>query len=259
MRRLALFLLAALAAPALAGSESLEELMGGRFEKAAETVAGKAVAGSEGPGVAHFSSEGAFLKWDATPSWDAPVSVGGKLLQNNASDKSGPISARDFLNRAHRVHAEGKGSYADHYAHAQDNLRRKKGGAEKDNYAGMSDHETKLNEGEGAFPSYAPFFAAKKDLGFGDLNELKGAAAAIKAVSDLLSGLSTDPTNGATQWRGDELEKFESRKTQLESAKTDITVLESWDLKGVYVKDYLVLKGPARLHIFFSVTRSPSN
>lgn len=260
MRLLALLCLAAAAVPAFAGndpSSRLEEMIGGKFADAAASAAGKAVSAAAVRSAAHFNADGSFSRWSGSPSWDAPVLVDGAVLLNNASDKRGPISVRDFLNRAHRVYAEGKGNFADQYAHAQDNVRRKKGGAEKDNFSGMSNYEKKLDEGEGAFPSYAAFFEAKKDLQLSKLNGLSGAGAALKAEIDLLTGLSDDPTNGATQWRGAELSAYDGKKDALERAKKDVTVLEGWGLSGVYVKDYRLLKGDARLHIFFSVTNTP--
>lgn len=237
----------------------------GRFPAAEKSIEGKTTAKSAAlASAAYYNPDGSFLKWKGPASWDSPVVIAGEgwesALTSNASDKPGlPISVRDFLNRAHRVCGEGKGWYADHYAHAQDNIREAKGGTEKDNFYAMSNYAEKLNEGKGAFPSYEAFYEAKKDLELSKLDEVTGAKASIKAVIDLLQASGLDPTNGATQWRGADLSAYDAKKAELERAKTDGSVLEGWGLTGVYVKEFQVLKSASRIHMFFSVTKSPPN
>ncbi len=191
---------------------------------------------------AYFTTDGKFDRWGEKKGKDAPViiistsgDVNGITLKNNANDFKGKdITVQQFLMRSQRVWAEGgrTKTTAKAYAHAQDNIRENAGGNESDNYENMS---TKNFDKNSKFPSYREWNSARGE-GYDNLeglNKLEDANMAIASVSDLLQGKSTDPTSGATQWRGGKnamnlLEKYNGKEVPL-------------DVLGVKTKGYRII------------------
>lgn len=228
---------------------------------------------------AYFTTDGKFDHWGETKGKDAPVIIiakagdtQGTTLKNNSTDFKGKdITVGQFIKRAQRVYGEGGSDpeASDYYAHAQDNFRKKTGGKEAANYSYMKYQDFDVSSGYSSYNRWND----KRGTGYDNLaglNNLEGASNAIAAEARLLMGTTTDKTSGATQWRGHGLNEYVDPKAKvkvlwsdkwaedMEKAKTDPKILESYGLSGRVVESYFILKTKTRVHLFFKPVPPPA-
>ena len=118
------------------------------------------------------------------------------------------LNNEQLLNRAHWVFGEGRGEFADDYAHTIENMKKwgyhGKGFSEEGIYCAMSDDRYKgksvFFSGKIGYSTYDDFSKARIDLK--DLNKLKKADVVIKAVIDQQMGITKDQTPNAIRWLG---------------------------------------------------------
>ncbi|KGO89723.1 hypothetical protein Q764_05880 [Flavobacterium suncheonense GH29-5 = DSM 17707] len=169
---------------------------------------------------AYFSNEGVFQKWGDDKSKTAPVII---VETNQTLD----LNVTEFLDRAHWIFGEGRGEFADDYAHTIQNIKDwgtwgqgyKK---EADMYKSMTDGtysgKDDFFSGNTGYTTYDDFANARVDLN--NLNKLKKANVVIKAVIDQKTGKTKDETPNATQWLGypNKLSKKQKEKGETETA-----------------------------------------
>ncbi|MEG1024746.1 MAG: hypothetical protein RSF34_09770 [Flavobacterium sp.] len=164
-----------------------------------------------------------------------------------------------LLDRANWIFGEGRGEFADDYAHTIQNI--KNWGPwgqgyknESDMYKSMTDGKysgkNDFFSGNTGYSTYDDFAKARKDLL--NLNKLKKGNLVIKAVLDQQTGVTQDQTPNATQWLGypNKLSKNEikngEKKTQADKSY-DRTVKK-------YGKDKVLRRDGSesgRSHIFY--------
>lgn len=132
--------------------------------------------------------------------------VGDKI--GRFTEKYG-LNNEQLLDRANWIFGEGRGEFADDYAHAIQNI--KNWGPwgqgyknESDMYKSMTDGKYSGKDdffsGNTGYSTYDHFSKCRKNLT--DLNNLKKANIVIKAIIDQQTNVTEDQTPNATQWLG---------------------------------------------------------
>lgn len=159
---------------------------------------------------AYFSNSGSFIGWGKNKSLAAPV-----IIKVESKEVALELNYVQFLDRAHWIFGEGRGGFADHYAHTMQNGKEwgyhGEGFTEEEMYKAMNDGvrtgKKEFFSGTTGVSTYDDFSKARaggNGLDPSGLNKLKGATKSIEAVIQEQMGQSTDPTFGATNWLGDE-------------------------------------------------------
>jgi hypothetical protein len=169
------------------------------------------------------------------------------------------LSNTQLLDRANWIFGEGRGEFADDYAHVIQNI--KKWGPwgqgyknESDMYKSMTDGKYSGKEdffsGNTGYSTYDDFSKVRKNLA--DLNKLKKANIVIKAIIDQQTGSTQDQTSNATQWLGypNTLSKNEIKKgeTKTQADKSYSRIVKKYGKDKVLRRDG---SGSGRSHIFY--------
>jgi RHS repeat-associated protein len=199
---------------------------------------------------AYFSNSGVFQKWGVDRSKTAPVII----VETN---QTLALNVTQLLDRAHWIFGEGRGEFANEYAHTMQNIREwgyhGNGFSEAEIYLSMVDNKysgkDEFFSGNTGYVNYDDFSNARANVE--DLNDLKNASIVIKAVIDQQTGVTEDPTPDAIQWLG---KNNRLTKAQIKKGVTETKADKSYNLKlKQYGKEKVLRKdGATRSHIFYN-------
>ncbi len=167
------------------------------------------------------------------------------------------LNNEELLDRAHWIFGEGRGEFADDYAHAIQNIKNwgpwGQGYQNEFNmYNSMTDGKysgkNDFFSGHTGYFNYDDFSKARKNLT--DLNSLKKANIVIKAIIDQQIGVTKDQTPNATQWLGRPNTVREGKKKTLADESYDNAVKKYGENK------VLRRNGSVRSHIFYDTRPS---
>lgn len=169
------------------------------------------------------------------------------------------LNNEQLLDRANWIFGEGRGEFADDYAHTIQNIKNwgpwgqgyKK---ESDMYNSMTDGKYSGKDdffsGNTGYSTYDDFSKARKNLI--DLNKLKKANIVIKAIINQQTGVTEDQTPNATQWLGypNKLSKKEIKSgiTETQADKSYARTVKKYGKDKVLRRDG---SESGRSHIFY--------
>lgn len=206
---------------------------------------------------AYFTNMGVFSHFGKDKSLTAPV-----ILITDSKEIKIQLNYTELLDRSHWVFGEGRGNFADYYAHTIQNGKEwgyhGEGFTESKTYTVfMQDKERKgkadFFSGHSGVSSYDDFAEARSNPS--ELNKLRGASTSIRAVLYEQAGLTYDPTFGATNWAGDGAKSNDSENYAIGKVGTDLVLALTskdgrthifYDLRNKKDLDRLGISRPSR-------------